>query len=191
MKTSSPPSLHLALIHHPVLNRNGEVISSAITNLDLHDIARAARTYGAKSYYVVTPLEDQARMAARIVSHWTEGAGAGHNPMRRAALEMIRVRDCLEEVIAEISAGEGAPRIVATSARQDAACISFEGLRQRLAGGRPHLLLLGTAWGLAEEVLAAADDRLAPIRAGAGYNHLSVRSAAAVILDRLMGDTEN
>src|SRR5689334_20766716 len=48
--------LFLALIHYPVLNRNGHVITSAITSLDLHDIARSARTYGVRSMYVVHPV---------------------------------------------------------------------------------------------------------------------------------------
>jgi len=34
------------------------------------------------------------------------------------------------------------------------------------------------------------DHRLAPIQGVSNYNHLSVRSAAAIILDRLLG-TEN
>ena len=49
------------------------------------------------------------------------------------------------------------------------------------------LLLLGTAWGLAPEVLAMADGVLPPIRGVSGFNHLSVRSAAAILFDRLLG----
>ena len=37
--------LFVALIHYPVLNRNGQIVTSAITSLDLHDIARSARTF--------------------------------------------------------------------------------------------------------------------------------------------------
>ena len=181
------PNLHLALIHHPVLNKNGDVISSAVTNLDLHDIARAAKTFGARSYYVVTPLDDQAVLVERIVSHWVRGGGSVYNPRRRSALEMIRLRRSLNEVIAEITAQDRPPRIVVTSARSGEGGIGFERLRRQLEGGAPHLLLLGTAWGLADEVLKAAHDRLAPIRGCGDYNHLSVRSAAAIILDRLMG----
>ena len=40
------PRLYLALVHYPVVNRRGEVIVSALINLDLHDIARAAKTFG-------------------------------------------------------------------------------------------------------------------------------------------------
>jgi len=170
-----------------VLNKNGEVISSAVTNLDLHDIARAAKTYGARSYYVVTPLADQAAMVARIVAHWTCGAGAVYNPERRAALEMIRVKQSLAAVVDDIGAAAGRPGVVATSAKNHDACISFGSLKRRMADGKPWLVLLGTAWGLADEILEHADHRLEPICAESAYNHLSVRSAATVILDRLLG----
>ena len=49
-------NLYVALIHHPVVNKNGMIIGSAVTNMDLHDIARAGRTFGVRGYYVVTPL---------------------------------------------------------------------------------------------------------------------------------------
>jgi hypothetical protein len=47
------------------------------------------------------------------------------------------------------------------------------------------LLLLGTGWGLAAEVLDRVDDVLEPIAGAGPYNHLSVRAAAAIMLDRL------
>jgi hypothetical protein len=49
------------------------------------------------------------------------------------------------------------------------------------------VLVFGTGWGLTEEVLGRADDLLEPILGTGAYNHLSVRSAAAIILDRLRG----
>ena len=48
-------------------------------------------------------------------------------------------------------------------------------------------MVLGTGWGLSPEVMARADLRLAPVQGPSYYNHLSVRAAAAVILDRLLG----
>nr|WP_246804284.1 RNA methyltransferase [Desulfosarcina cetonica] len=83
--------LYVALIHYPVIDKNGQIIASAVTNLDLHDIARACRTYGVAGYYIVTPLEDQIRLVKRILDHWTTGAGARYNPKRHQALELIRV----------------------------------------------------------------------------------------------------
>jgi hypothetical protein len=52
--------------------------------------------------------------------------------------------------------------------------------------GTPFLILFGTGWGLTQEVKDSSDYVLVPIE-GKGYNHLSVRSAVAIILDRLLG----
>ncbi len=181
-------TLHLALIHHPVVNKRGEIISSAVTNLDLHDISRLARTYGTGSFFVVTPLQDQQRLVKRLIDHWIRGAGGSYNPKRKQALEGISVRSSLEEVQAELSAGhtDGAGLLtIATSARRHRRSIDHDRLRQWIRQERPCLLMLGTAWGLANSVLEQADHVLEPIKGGSDYNHLSVRSAAAIILDRL------
>lgn len=194
MNNSSTPRLYLALIHHPVLNKHRETIASAVTNLDLHDISRAARTFGAQALYVVTPLQDQQDLCRRIVRHWTNGWGATFNSDRKDALGLIRIQASLKAVKKEIEGREGtAPQTVATGARIDAAvktkrlcCTDLRRhLRDRDSG--PWLLLFGTAWGLAPPVTAAADHLLEPIAGNGNYNHLSVRSAAAIILDRLLG----
>lgn len=178
----------MALIHHPVYNINGEVIASAVSNLDLHDISRAAKTYGVRAFYVVTPLEDQQRLVERIISHWTEGAGARYNPDRREALSLIRLAASLETVKDEIARNaDGAPKTVVTDAKPHAHSISYGALAEMIRSKDPHLLLFGTAWGLTREFIDQADYVLAPITGRSGYNHLSVRSAAAVVLDRLLG----
>ena len=181
-------NLHLALIHHPVVNKSGSIITSAVTNLDLHDISRLSRTYGVGGFFVVTPLQDQRRLVQRLIDHWTRGAGATYNPKRKLALENISIRERLEDVLAELStgaAGRAGLLAVATSARRYDGSISCARLRQLLGEDRPCLLMFGTAWGLADSVLEQADAVLAPIRGASDYNHLSVRSAAAIILDRL------
>ena len=110
--------LYVALVHYPVVNRRGEVIASALTNLDLHDIARAAKTYGVQAYFVVTPVDDQRVLAERIVAHWTTGPGAELVPDRRRALELVRVTMSVAEVIETITGIEGErPLVVATCAR--------------------------------------------------------------------------
>lgn len=180
-------NLHIALMHYPVVNKKGETVASAVTNLDLHDIARAARTFGGRSLHVVTPLDDQRELAEKIIRHWTRGPGGEHNPKRREALALIRTAASLGETREAIAAEHGiAPATVATCARRHPTAMGFGDLAARLAGGAPHLLLLGTAWGLAPEVMEASDIVLEPIGDHQGYNHLSVRCAAAVILDRLM-----
>ncbi len=173
-----------------MVNKSGDVIASAVTNLDLHDISRAAKTYGVKSFYVVTPLKDQSELVKRIISHWTHGAGATYNPKRRQALELIRIKESLEGAIDEIrsgSAADEAPKTVVTSARNSRRVIGFSKLRRLLQNGKPYLLIFGTAWGLSDDLISGADYTLEPVRGVADYNHLSVRSAAAVILDRLVG----
>ncbi len=188
MKTSSGISLYVALIHYPVVNKNGEVIASAVTNLDLHDIARASKTYGVIGYYVVTPLEDQKALVEKIISHWVTGVGAAYNPVRREALELIRVKDSVAAVIEDIrNRGEGMPKTVVTSAREYPRSIGYETFREMLETGSPYLLNFGTAWGLPESLISEADYVLNPIKGKCGYNHLSVRSAVSVILDRVMG----
>ena len=182
------PSLYVALTHYPVVNKHGNVIASALTNLDLHDISRAAKTYGVKKFFVVTPLEDQKELAKRIIAHWTDGFGGSFNPQRRKALELIRIKDSLSAVCDAVAAEENNyPLTVATSARRYPTSISHQKLRAMLDNGKPYVLVLGTAWGLAEEFISKTDYILEPIAGSTDYNHLSVRSAAAIILDRLLG----
>jgi hypothetical protein len=181
------PNLHVALVHFPVVNKHAQTVAAAVTNLDLHDISRLAKTYGVGSFHVVTPLSDQQRLVASIVEHWVQGAGARHNPLRRKALELIRIGGSVSEVSERIEAlGGGRPCTVATTAAAPARSIGYAALRERLASGHPHLLIFGTAWGLAPEVIQEADFVLEPVRGGTAYNHLSVRCASAIILDRLM-----
>jgi len=182
------PNLYVALTHYPVINKRGDIIASALTNLDLHDISRAAKTYGIKSFYVVTPLSDQQVLAKKIIAHWTEGAGAVYNPDRRSALELIKVKDSILDVAEDIKGVENSyPKTVTTCARRYPASIGCAEFREILENGMPHLLIFGTAWGLAESLISQADFLLEPITGTTGYNHLSVRSAAAIILDRLLG----
>jgi hypothetical protein len=172
-----------------VVNKSGDVIAAAVTNLDLHDISRAARTYAVGSFYVVTPLADQRQLVERVIDHWIRGAGAAYNPKRRQALELIRIKETLEGVVEDIRIGsDGAPpKTIVTSARNSRSTISYGKLRRLLQEDRPYLLIFGTAWGLAQSVISGADYMLEPVMGKEDYNHLSVRSAAAIILDRLLG----
>lgn len=181
-------NLYVALVHYPVVNRQGDTIASAVTNLDLHDIARSACTYGIRSFYVVTPLADQIELVKTIVSHWTEGPGSRHNPKRREALSLIRIEESLSGVLVHIGGqGVGDPKIVVTSAKKRSGSIDYARFREMIRTGEPYLLVLGTAWGLSDRVMNVADYLLQPVNGPVDYNHLSVRSAAAIILDRLLG----
>jgi hypothetical protein len=186
----SQAPLYVALIHYPVWDKNGAVVTTAVTNIDVHDIARVAKVYDLRAFYVVTPVPMMRRLVTRIVEHWETGYGADYNPTRKEALALARCTDTLETTICEIERDAGAmPCIVASSARQRGASISFAELRERLAtDSRPYVLLLGTGWGLTDEAIGQAELVLEPIHGVSGYNHLSVRTAAAIILDRLRAD---
>ncbi len=187
-KNDTGIALDIALIHYPVINKTGETIGSAVTNLDLHDIARAARTFGVDHYYIVTPYSDQQTLVQEILDHWQTGYGATYNPARKAALDRVKIAESLEAVITLITGQRGqSPLILTTSARVQQNSISYRETRRRIATGEPILLLFGTAHGLAPELNETADYTLPPIESTTGYNHLSVRSAVSIILDRLLG----
>ena len=189
MKPLSPRNLYLALIHYPVKNKQGDTIAAAITSIDLHDIARAARTYGIAGFYVVTPLQDQQALAHKITAHWQDGVGSVYNPHRGKALDLIRIKTTLAGAVAEIAEITGRDtKLVATSAAKEEGRLAFPGFRQMLGQNEwTYILALGTAWGFTGPFMEEVDYVLAPIDGGTGYNHLSVRSAAAIILDRLFG----
>jgi len=181
-------SLNIALVHHPVVNKRGEVIGSAVTNLDIHDIARTAKTYGVARYFVTTPYRDQQQLVRELLDHWQTGHGATYNPARKEALGIVQLADSLAEVLACLTKQYGKrPLVVATSALMRDNTMSYGELGQKITMGDPVLLLFGTAHGLAQEILQIADVTLAPIRGGTEYNHLSVRSAVSIIIDRLLG----
>ena len=188
MSKEKNQAIDIALIHYPVINKTGETIGSAVTNLDLHDIARAARTFGVDHYYIVTPYSDQQTLVQEILDHWQTGYGATYNPARKAALDRVKIAESLEAVITLITGQRGqSPLILTTSARVQQNSISYRETRRRIATGEPILLLFGTAHGLAPELNETADYTLPPIESTTGYNHLSVRSAVSIILDRLLG----
>jgi hypothetical protein len=182
-------ALHVVLVHYPVLDAAKAIVTTAITNLDIHDIARSARTFGCGSYFLVHPIEAQRALVARILTHWQEGSSGRRIPARKDALALVRAVPTLEDVYNELG-GRDAIEVWVTSAQVARPPISFAEGRVRLEGaGPPVLLVFGTGWGLAPEVIAAADAALEPISgAGAPYKHLSVRAACAIALDRLRGD---
>ncbi len=253
-------ALFVALIHYPVTDRNDRIVASAITSLDLHDIARSARTYGASAFFVVHPVSDQREFATRVIDHWKTGHGRRFDSRRREALDLIRIVPNLDEAIIEAERMTAArPTIVFTSARApggmealltasiahtpagasseverivaaqpeiannfapaigavgtarvsskvntasstapnqqspetapSAAPVSYAKMRELLEhpDNPPVMLLFGTGFGMAPPMLERADLTLPPVLGAGEYNHLSVRAAAGIILDRLRG----
>jgi tRNA (guanine37-N1)-methyltransferase len=187
---SAPRSdVYLALLHYPVYDKNRQVVTTAVTNMDIHDIARSGRTYGVRGFYVVTPVKALQKLALKIIDHWEFGHGSQYNATRKQALEIARIANSLDDAIIDIEREAGQkPLLVGTSARCGENRTSFARLRDMLHNKtRPYLILLGTGWGLTETVFSQSDYVLEAVAGDSDYNHLSVRSAAAIILDRLIG----
>jgi len=182
-------AVYVALVHYPVYDKNHQVVTTAVTNMDIHDISRSGRTYGVKGFYVVTPVKALQKLALKIIDHWETGYGSEYNVTRKQALKITRITDSLDDTIIDIERESGEkPAIVVTSARPMEDRTSFTALRDMLDNKtRPFLIIFGTGWGLTETIISQSDYVLEAIEGHADYNHLSVRSAAAIILDRLMG----
>ncbi len=179
----------VALVHHPVIDRRGDLVTTAVTNLDIHDIARTARTYGVARYYLVTPVAEQLLLIERILQHWRSGFGSTYNGDRSEALSLVRTVATVEEALEDWGGeceGEALP-VLTGAGRRDG--ISFEACRD-LGREHPLLLVLGTGWGLAPQLFSRGWPVLEPITGAGDYNHLPVRAAAAIILDRLLGRRE-
>ncbi len=189
-------NLSFCLVHYPVSLGPKKIGASSLTNLDIHDIARISRSYAMGSFYPVTPLRDQLRVLEEILRHWTRGPGGIGNADRAQALGLVQPATSLEEAVAHMTAQHGTrPRLVASSAVWPAKGKASQPGRmpmtprdvRRWCDQGPVMLCLGTAQGLAPEVLEQCEGTLRPVRF-LGYNHLSVRSAAAILADRILGD---
>jgi len=196
--------VYLALLHYPVTNRNGALVTTAVTNMDIHDIARSCRTFGVREYCLVTPIEDQHELVGKIVDHWKSDRSREYHPDRAEALSLVRMARSFEELKSAILAKHGvAPEVVLTDARPHPNSISYADYRKELedsarhsnGDSRPVVLVFGTGWGVSDVFYPEVHRILAPvygpkddIESGfTSYNHLSVRSAVAIILDRLFG----
>jgi len=178
--------MYIGLVHYPVLNKHGETVQTSVTNLDIHDISRSAVTYGVKNYFIITPDVEQARHVEKIRDFWLRGDGRSYNQDRSWALEVISIQDSVKSTIDIITTQEAMqPIVISTTARFIEDQISFEKMNDILMQGRPVLLLFGTGYGLTADLHQKADFVLQPVKGIGDYNHLSVRSALAVILDRI------
>jgi hypothetical protein len=95
----------------------------------------------------------------------------------------------LDEAVMQIERHSGKlPKIIATSARDGDDRIGYREMRGIMTeSDDPFLVMFGTGWGMSEELMKRADYVLKPIFGPTPYNHLSVRAACAIILDRLRG----
>lgn len=182
----------VVLAHYPVMIEGKNSGTSSLTNLDVHDIARVCRTYGLGGFYITTPLDDQRAVLETILRHWLGTARASH-PDRAKALELVRGVPLIEDAVAHVWERTGyKPRVLGTSARwpdkkKALPCLTVSEARAWLRQG-PVVLLCGTGHGLAPHALSACDRVLRPLRCLDQYNHLSVRAAVAIVVDRILGD---
>jgi len=179
----------VGLLHYPIYDRQKKVVATNITNLDVHDIARAARVYGVERYYVIHPMEEQLMFVSRLLEHWRIGDGARFNPMRKTALTMVETAPSLDAALKDWGTDS---EVVATHARvfEGVPAVTFRALRARVLTDEGRLFLLfGTGFGLTEDVMKSCTALLEPIRGASkdDYRHLSVRSAVSICLDRLLG----
>ena len=183
----APSRTFVALVHHPVHDRTGRIVTSAVSNLDIHDIARVSRTYGLGGYYLCTPVEAQRAHVDNVLGHWrrsTDRAATSRND----ALALVRPVPRLEDAIADVEQACGArPFVIATRAARRSGSLTAAEVRRRAGSASALLVCFGTGWGLADPVFDRVDSVLVPIDMGSGYNHLPVRAAVAIVLDRLLG----
>jgi tRNA (guanine37-N1)-methyltransferase len=187
------PHHYTALLHNDVLVGDDKTPgTTSVTSMDIHDIARSSRTFGIEHYFVVTHLVDQQKIVQKLLDFWMS-TGIEYNASRHDAVKHVSLEDNLEKVIEAIEKKEGKkPVVIATSAREidHSNVITFYDQEKVWALDRPVLLIFGTGRGMSEERLKAADFLLKPVLSFSDYNHLSVRSAVAIVLDRWLGINE-
>ena len=156
-------NLYLGLVHYPILNRHKEEVQTSVTNLDIHDIARSASTYGVKEYFIITPDQSQHEYINKVISFWKSETGIAYNADRSRALSIITLEDSIELSIKKITTQEAMqPIVITTTARNMDKQISFEKISNLIQANQPVLLLFGTGHGLTDSVHNAADYILEP-----------------------------
>jgi len=182
----SKPNIYLGLVHNPVYDRNMRIVTTSVTNLDIHDISRSCLSFGVKKYFLITPVESQHQLVRRILSFWETEMAKAYNADRNAALQVLMMSNSIDEAIKWIKNQEGSdPVVITTTARAQENQLCFSDFIKVYQKNKPILLLFGTGNGLVKEVHDQADFILEPVSGVSDYNHLSVRSAVAIILDRI------
>lgn len=217
------PRVALGLVHYPTYDRLKKVVATNITHFDVHDIARAARTFGVERYFLIHPMQEQLMFVERLADHWRTGYGSRYNPSRKEALEPVQASSSVEKAYLawdDFLAQQGSPDLdeaklkglgligssqslrlqlgvkksllITTSARavDGMPPVGFKQLREAIFEEKvPCFLLFGTGYGMTRELVQSTDALLNPIKSQieTHFNHLSVRSAVSICLDRLLG----
>ena len=174
----SDSSIAVALVHYPVLNRQGETSSTAITLLDVHDFARTCAFYGVGPIYLVHPAEGMHAMVHEMLDYYLNGAGGELNPARKEVLKQVYCVKSLQEITSIDDY-----KLWYTSATPPEKKAIHPSKLPKTEG--KHLIVFGTGWGLDVEKLPNANGWLSPIEGIGKVRHLSVRAALAIYMDRL------
>ncbi len=102
--------LYVILLHWPVFDKRGDVVTTAVTNMDIHDLARISKTYGVAGLFIATPVRALRLLSEKIVDHWQRGYGATYNETRRVALALVQTVADLDQAILEIERKTGSGR---------------------------------------------------------------------------------
>ena len=170
------------------MDRHGNLIITSFTTMDLHDIARPARAYEINTYYIVQPVDGQREVIRRQIDYWLSEEGEKTNPTRHEVVGLVKLVYTFEEVVEDITHQRGKkPLIVGTDARDYPNTVSYDFLRKEIEKReRDFLIVFGTGYGIPPDLMNTFDYILEPIYGAGDWNHLSVRNAVAIILDRLL-----
>lgn len=180
-------NVFIALLHYPAMDRDGRVIVTSFTTMDLHDIARPARAYEINRFYIVQPIDAQRSVIKRQIDYWLSEEGRKANPTRYEIVQLVRLKYTLDEVVEEIKDERGRrPLLVGTDARNYPNTVGYRELRERIESREEdYLIVFGTGYGIPPDLMRTFDYILEPVYGAGEWNHLSVRNAVAIILDRL------
>jgi len=155
----------IGLLHHPVFDRHKKIVATNITNLDVHDIARAAKVYGVAGYYVIHPSREQLMFVSRLLDHWRIGDGKTFNPMRATALTMVETATDLAEAVRKF---DPEAAVIGTTARQIPGVerTSFADLRGFVQTGEVRERLRGPRSVGAADVVEPMDRHVAGVLKG-------------------------
>ena len=182
-------NVFIALVHHPIKNIKNETITTSLTNLDIQDIARSARTYGINKYYITHPILEQRKLAEKVLSFWDNEKKRKNENSKHVAMNNIIIKKSLKEAISNIKKEyKQKPILIGTDANEMKNMVDYSFIKHRIQEKKtPYLIVFGTGWGLSQEIIESCDYILKPVGGYDKYNHLSVRSAVAIILDKLFG----
>ena len=120
------PDLSVVLLHDKMVDKPGNIVTTSLTAIDVHDIARSCRTYGVNNLFISHPAPTIRKLARTLKDFWEEGYGSTYNPNRKEALEIVELVADLDEAIQKIDLRtKKLPKLVATSARPGGKRIDF------------------------------------------------------------------